>query len=316
LEHLNNSVRKNIRITSLLFSYIAYGLGIHSFLPFPELPFAKTRGDVIFRPGKLSEANFQMIDDARHFKATANEAYYALTGVATFLVREGKEVIVDLQPGADERIARLCLLGPVAAIILHQKGRLTLHASSVAVDGKGIAFLGPPGCGKSTLAAAFYRRGYEMLADDVTAIYMDSDAPRVIPAFPQFKLWPDSIIALGDVPERLPAVHPDFAKRSLKLNGGFAHFPVPLKAIYVLAPGPQVDVEPLGLQDAMKELIGHSYVTRFGNELLQETGMTLHFKRCVYLIQNANWYRFRRPRSLSSLDEHISRVISELANTR
>ena len=71
-------------------------------------------------------------------------------------MRGGQEVIVEPSPDADERAVRLCLLGPIVALIPHQRGRLILHASAVAVGGDAIAFLGGQGWGKSTIAAALH----------------------------------------------------------------------------------------------------------------------------------------------------------------
>lgn len=295
-----------------MFCYTAYGLGIHSFLPLPELVAGNGKADVIFRPGKVNGANLQTLDEARSFKATSNEAYYSMEGVGRFLVRGGQEVIVDPSPGADERTVRLCLLGPIAALLLHQRGRLILHASAVAVGGNAIAFMGGQGWGKSTIAAAFHVRGHGTLADDVTALQLDSGRPMALPAFPQIKLWPNSIVALGDVPETLPIVHPDFAKRAFRVTSGFADAPLPLKRIYVLASGPRVEIESLSPQEALVELIGHSYAARFGKELLQATGIATHFKQCAQVVQNTCLYRFRRPASLSVLDEHVSMLIKGL----
>jgi hypothetical protein len=295
-----------------LFCYTAYGLGIHSFLSLPELVAENGKAaDVVFRPGKVDGADMQALDEARSFKATSTEAYYSMTGAGTFLVRAGKEVIVDASPDADERTVRLCLLGPVAGLLLHQRGHLTLHASAVAVGGNAIAFMGGQAWGKSTLAAAFHARGHGMLADDVTAIRMDSAEPMVLPAFPQFKLWPNSVVALGDIPESLPVVHPDLSKRALRLTSGFAPAPLPLKRIYVLAVGQEVKIESLSRQEALVELIGHSYAARFGQELLKATGMASHFKQCAQVAQNTSVYRFRRAASLSVLDEHVHRLIDD-----
>jgi len=271
------------------------------------------KADVIIRPGKVNGENLQMLDEARGFKATANEAYYSMQGVGRFRVRAGREVAVDLSPDADERAVRLCLLGPIAALLLHQRGRLILHASAVAVAGNAIAFMGGQGWGKSTMAAAFHVRGHGALADDVTALQLDSGRPMALPAFPQIKLWPNSIIALGDAPETLPVVHPDFAKRAIPVTAGFADAPLPLRRIYVLASGERVEIESLSPQEALVELIGHSYAARFGKELLQATGMATHFKQCARVAENTRLYRFRRPASLSILDEHVSMLVDDLS---
>ena len=42
----------------------------------------------------------------------------------------------------------------------------TIHASAVALDGRGLLILGPPGSGKSTLALALLAMGGQLVADD------------------------------------------------------------------------------------------------------------------------------------------------------
>jgi hypothetical protein len=295
-----------------LFCYTAYGLGIHSFLALPELISEEKKADVIFRLGKIDSSKLRAVDDVRRFSANSEEAYYFMEGVGSFLARAGQEIIVDPISRADERSVRLCLLGPALALILHQRRRLVLHASAVAVGGQGIAFLGGQGWGKSTIAAALHLHGYDMLADDVTAIQMDTDWPMVLPAFPQLKLWPDSVTALGDSPETLPLLHPDLAKRALRVSSTFPRNALPLKHIYVLARGERLEIESLRPQQAFLEVIRHSYAARFGDDLLQATGIATHFKQCARLVQSTRAYRFRRPASLSVIDEHARILIRDL----
>jgi hypothetical protein len=95
-----------------MFSYIAYGLGIHSFLPLPELISEEQKADIVFRLGKINGSNLHKVDETHKFKADSNEAYYFIEGVGSFLARGGQEIIVDPRPDADERTLRLCLLGP------------------------------------------------------------------------------------------------------------------------------------------------------------------------------------------------------------
>lgn len=47
-------------------------------------------------------------------------------------------------------------------------GHIQLHASTVTLDGKAIAFVGPSGSGKSSHALAMMSRGAVLLADDIT----------------------------------------------------------------------------------------------------------------------------------------------------
>lgn len=53
---------------------------------------------------------------------------------------------------------------------------LTLHATTVAVDGRGILITGPAGAGKSSLALALMALGARLVADDQTILAVDGAA--------------------------------------------------------------------------------------------------------------------------------------------
>lgn len=55
---------------------------------------------------------------------------------------------------------------------------LTLHASCVVLDGKGLLILGPSGAGKSSLAIACIARGALLVSDDQTRVTATSDGMR------------------------------------------------------------------------------------------------------------------------------------------
>src|SRR5262249_29214347 len=84
------------------------------------------------------------------------------------------------------------LLGPVMRFVLLLRGMVCLHASSVVIDGKAFALLGPAGAGKSTTAAAFAERGFSILAEDVVTLDDRGDSFYVRPAYPCIRLWPAS----------------------------------------------------------------------------------------------------------------------------
>ncbi len=69
--------------------------------------------------------------------------HLAYPGVARFLVREGREVVVAPEHGADERDLRLSLLGPVLAVLLHSPSNKVMLPACAAIgrtpsDGSGV----------------------------------------------------------------------------------------------------------------------------------------------------------------------------------
>jgi hypothetical protein len=131
----------------------------------------------------------------------------------------------------------LYLFGPILALVLRQRGIVSLHASAVAWNGRVILFCGAAGAGKSTLAAAFARRGELVLADDVAPLLPDGDGFRIQPTYPKLRLWPDSTKTLFGDADALPQFTPLWEKRGLDLmqpGYRFATEPLPLGAVYLL----------------------------------------------------------------------------------
>ena len=82
--------------------------------------------------------------------------------------------------------------------ICTQRKNLPLHGSAVVMNGKAYAFVGESGAGKSTLASAFLSKDYRLLSDDVIPVTLSPDhIPYITPAYPQQKLWLESLNELG-----------------------------------------------------------------------------------------------------------------------
>jgi hypothetical protein len=301
-----------------LFSYIAYGLGIRSALPLPELMAAESDPDVIVRLGKVNRLPSEVVTESSRFCfwATAEEAYFFWDNVGAFLVRGGCEIIIDPFPDVEERVLRFIILGWPLAVLLHQRGLLVLHASSVAVNGSAIAFLGGKGWGKSTTAAALHARGHGVVADDVVALDLSNPkSPVVFPSFPQIKLWPEAAASLGSVPDTLPRLHSRSEKRARYTTEGFSQNSLPLKRIYVLAKGTCQEIEPLLPQEAFMELVRQSYAVHLseatGVNFLESTGATAsHFRQCVSLTNCVPVCRLKRELSLPALPD-LARLVEE-----
>ena len=158
--------------------YCAYGLGIRSALSLPELTSgvaSKTEsGEVAIRLGPVGSPPAQLDPAGFGFWAAGDEACHFLEKVGAFLVRGGREIVIDPAPGVEERLLRLSLLGPAFALLLHQRGFLVMHASVVARGDRAVAILGKNGWGKSTIAGALYAKGYDLVADDVAAVQLDA----------------------------------------------------------------------------------------------------------------------------------------------
>ena len=160
------------------------------------------------------------------------------------------------------------LLGPVLGALLRLKGVICLHASAVAFEDRAVAFVGPPGAGKSTTAALLAQHGCAVLSDDVVALAENAGFFQVLPAYPFLSLWPDSVAMLYGSPDSLPRFIPHWEKRRLALGQQECKFEkrsLPLRAIYLLRErtadlGPQI--EPVSARAAFIDLVTNSYATK------------------------------------------------------
>lgn len=282
--------------------YIAYGLGIKSEIFLPELLKEEASADVEIRKGKLDTFLRQVTSTGEGFWATESEAYRIYPDVGSFLVRNGREIIIDPDPGADERLLRLYLLGRIFGALLHQRGLLVLHGSAVALGGGAAAFLGYSGSGKSTAAASLSVKGYSMVADDLVVIDAMGAVPLVYPAFPQLKIWPEVAESLGYDLGKLPYISPKETKRAAYLTANFSTDPLPLKRIYLLEKGESIEIRQLEPHESMIELVRNSYAVQ---SLNAKANLPSHFSQCAKVAKDVSICRVVRPFDLESLPKFV-----------
>ena len=292
-----------------MYSYVGYGLGIHSDLLLSELVAGEAGADVIVRLDKLEGRLPEAGSLEYGFWATAEGTYLFWEDVGTILIRNGTEIVVDTFPEVEMERLRLFLLGAAIGVILHQRGMTTLHASAVSKDGRAVLFMGDKGRGKSTMAAFMCEQGYQLLSDDVVALTID-DAGQIsiLPAFPQLKLWPDAVESIGKDPEALPRLSSKFDKRHVETSGEFPTGPIPVAQAYALYKGDEASIEPISQQSAVFELMKNLYVARFEDELLDGEQAPI-FMRCARIAKSLPMFTLTRPTSLELIPT-IAKMVS------
>ena len=158
-------------------------------------------------------------------------------------------------------------LDQVLPRVLFHWGRLVVHASAVTTpDGRAVAFLGPSGTGKSTLAASYLDGGARFLTDDCLLLQPGDSGFVGIASYPALRLWPDSLAALGAGSKIRSHAELDSGKARLNLIEA-AESPVapPLSALFLLGdpatpPDSGVLVKPLTGARAMMSVIESAFV--------------------------------------------------------
>lgn len=192
-------------------------------------------------------------------------------GVEFGVDRRGTRVWASGPEGAIPEYLAVYLLGPVLGFVLRLRGIACLHASAVVADNRALAFLGFPGAGKSTLAAAFALAGFPVLSDDILPL-RETDGQFLAQAgTPRLCLWPDAVAHLYGSPEALPrlipenSLDPNWDKRWLDLATVSPQFilkPTLLDALYILGDRQaEADfrVEPISPGEGLMTLVANAY---------------------------------------------------------
>jgi hypothetical protein len=295
--------------------YSAFGLSVAADWPIPALmrQAILSTPDVFVRlqpglPGsgvdETGEDLYYVSNDAEsgnpslHVWRTADGGHFRLRYAddTQFVVAATGDDVRVMSPAASTlEDAATYLLGPVLGFALRLRGVTCLHASVVAVGGQAIAIAGPAGAGKSTAAACLSAMGHAVLSDDIAALTDRDGAMHVQPAYPQIRLWPDSVTMLYGTPDALPPLTPTWDKRALALteHGTFNHQPLPLRAVYLLAE-PRDHAEPaienVGGAERLMVLLANTYV----GYLLDRTQRHQEFEALARLASSVHVRRVSR----------------------
>lgn len=287
----------------------AFALTIESAIPLIELPTGEGAPDVEVSIGGVEGAPSP--SDGWSVIAAPDDVRGWMPDGGAFHVRGGREIVIDPVPNVDARALRLGIVGPLLGVILMQRGLFVLHASTVAIGGKAVAFFGPSGRGKSTLTAAMTRAGHPLIADDMTVIDTSGPTPFVQPGFPRVKLWPDSASALEHDVDELPLIHPARTKRSLQ-TAEFHRERLPLARCYLLEDGDEESSTEIPPREAVLALIASTYQAFW----LHQTGASgPNLLHCGALTRSGVVRRLRRRRTFEALPD-VVRFVEEDVGVR
>lgn len=249
--------------------YSLYGRRLRSSRVIPGLPTTSIREadlEIAFGqvpPSARESAGVVYDEESLTVSRTRTGYHFTYSDKTEFLISESADrVTASTPPGATLEDTCTYLVGPVLGFALRLRGVVCLHASTVVIGGRAIAFCGAPGAGKSSTAAAFAQMGYPVLAEDVAALDDRGDTFAVQPGYPRVNLWPHSAAALCGSADALPAITPNWEKRYLPLHRSFHSDPAPLAAIYILRDRlaqSRPEIRPLKPMDALIALASNTY---------------------------------------------------------
>ncbi|GBG08889.1 aldolase [Paenibacillus agaridevorans] len=282
--------------------YRSFGLIIESEFRLPELRLIDSADsgmngnmpDVVITRQPL-EKLWQELTKVNEFLAVGeNSVLIRVPDTAIFGIKDGRTIEVSSSPTADEDKIRLYLLGSCMGILLMQKRILPLHGSAVAIDGQAYAIVGASGAGKSTLSSYLMEQGHELLSDDLIAVHIgEGGNPIVMPAYPQQKIWQESMQLLGKSTAGLKPIYKRETKFAVPVEGAFLDTPLPLAGVFELTKHDKnAEIVSIAGLERFHAMLRHT----FRGFLLEPLGlMEWHFRTLSRFAGRIDMFRLSRP---------------------
>jgi hypothetical protein len=302
--------------TKMKMTYKAFGFNVSSDIALPELQ-AVSEGvdsiDISIEAGAVSQLWEDSVKLNPYTSVSEYMVMFYIPETAIYAIRNGKEIIYTPLEGSCDDANRLYLLGSCMGALLMQRGILPLHGSAIEIDGKAYAIVGDSGAGKSTLASAFLREGYRLISDDVIPVTMCDGVPMVTPAYPQQKLWLESLNHFGMESEGLRPIIDRETKFAIPVQSQFVSKSLPLAGVFELVKTENDHLEflPVTNLQRLHTLFCHTY----RNFLIGPMGlMEWHFNLIAGFVNKIELFQIRRPITHFTAREIASLILSEVHN--
>ncbi|MFC0269942.1 HPr kinase/phosphorylase [Metabacillus herbersteinensis] len=294
--------------------YKAFGLNVSSEISLPELPQIIEQGlvEVVIKKADLTLLWEELAGESKYFVIKEDLILFHLPDNAIYMIQKGKEIYYSPMDNAHEDQIRLYLLGTCMGALLMQRKILPLHGSAIEIDGKAYAIVGDSGAGKSTLASAFLKLGYQLISDDVIPVTLsEQNIPMVTPAYPQQKLWLESLNQFGMESNHYRPIIERETKYAIPVSEQFASRSLPLAGVFELIKSEcdEIELNPIQNLSRLHTLFNHTY----RNFFIAPSGlMDWHFSTTAKMCEHIDVYQLRRPTSRFTVSDLTSLILNSL----
>lgn len=292
------------------------GWSVASAIALPELPSRDGDGaaEISVLLGEVPPLRCIALETPVAQLNAAGEVRYSIPGIADYRVEGGARITIAPHADADTAAVRLFLFGSVFALLCHQRGIVPLSGTTVEVSGRAIVLAGVGASGRSTLGAAFLRRGHRIVADDLTPVTLHDSEALALPGVPRIGLWPDAIAGLGWTDQPGVALREGISKRGLAPPDAFAGTRVPIAAVVHL----ERHVGSIG-NAIFRRLRGQAAITALHRRVLRHrslhalAGNKIGLARCVALAGRVpRHFTLTRPLRYDDLDATVDMIVETI----
>lgn len=218
------------------YHYRLYGLVLSLPFMFDELSASHEPACVQVSLQKIECKDVNWRDETIGYRAKPGLCIIKIPGVASYLIRDGQEIIIEVEESnTDMKAVKLFLLNSVFSILLIQRGQTPFWGSTVVYNERAFALLGRSSVGKSLLAAGLKQKGFLVLSENL-CVLSGEQSMEVLPGYPFLMLWRKGLNLLNETHSSLSCVRSGLQKFRYPLGEDFCASPVPLAGIYLLTP--------------------------------------------------------------------------------
>ena len=290
--------------------YFIYGLNIESEIDLPGFTETEEITQVSVKFGKVPEYINNFIAKGVCYEARPDQFLLNVLNVGKYYITNGNAIIIEPAENADNDSIRLFLLGSAFGALFHQLKFLPLHASVVNINGHAVAFSGISGVGKSTLAAAFASKGFEIITDDIALVSFNNNIPYVASGPSHIKLWSDSLKTLGITSKKEGKIRKELEKYFVQTTISANHL-APLKKVYILNVRNVSEIETIPINGIEKFTVlrNHTYRVNFVKGLGVENS---HFELASKLAGNIEVNRLYRGTKGFEIEKLVLLILNDL----
>lgn len=297
--------------------YQAFGLKLYSDIALPELSPMNDAGespDIRIEMGDLPQYWNQCTSEPYEFITSTEGVIFKVMDYVLFFISGGSNITVSPRhDDYDEGLLRLYILGTCMGIALMQRRIYPLHGSAVAIGGEAYAVIGNSGAGKSTLASALLQQGCRLISDDVIAVSLDNNnKPMVTPAYPQQKLWQESLDKFNMDCSEYRSVYGRETKYCIPVSSQFSSQSLRLAGVFELKKqsGEHIQLTPIQSLERLEVLYRHTY----RNFMIAKLGLIdWHFQVTARIAGSTHMHTVMRPDNYFTA-EQLASFILEMIN--
>jgi len=295
---------------NLKYKYKIFGFTIASEFQIDDLLSSDAIPDVSIRYGVIDSDLKNPVYTGVRFQIAKNEFLLKVDNVAKFLISKGETIIVDKVEGAGDNEINLFLLGSAMGALIHQREMLPIHGSTIKIKDKSVIFSGVSGAGKSSISAYFVKKGYKIVADDISVVAVNNNKNIVSPGYPRIKLWEDVSNNLNIETNDSLRIRPEINKFGVNVSESFYNSDIEVNKIIIINTKNTsgFEIEKLKGIEKFNALKNNTYRFNFAERLQKKQSLFSFYSK---FLPNIDIYRLSRPQKPLMLDELYKFIVEK-----